>query len=164
MAKKDTQTEQDNQTDANAPVTVRAQYVRDLSFESPNPLKAFTAQMETAPTISVNVQARANSLGNNNFEVILDLNAEAKRESDVLFVAELSYAGVFTIGEVSEDQVGPLVMIDCPQLLFPFARNIMADVTRDGGFPPLYLSPIDFASLYLQNQGTNAAEQASAAS
>jgi preprotein translocase subunit SecB len=141
-----------NDADVNVPIMIRAQYIKDLSFESPNPLRSFTVQSETAPNISVNVQARANSLGNNNFEVVLEFHAEAKRDEDVLFVTELSYAGVVTIGDVPEDQIGPMIMIDCPHLLFPFARNIIADITRDGGFSPLYLSPIDFASLYNTQQ------------
>jgi len=148
-----------NATEFNVPITIRAQYVKDLSFESPNPLRSFTAQTETAPNIAVNVQARANNLGNNNFEVVLDFHAEAKREEDVLFVTELSYAAVVTIGNVPEEHIGPMVMIDCPHLLFPFARNIIADITRDGGFSPLYLAPIDFASLY-NNQQTQPSEEA----
>ncbi|MEI8295721.1 MAG: protein-export chaperone SecB [Alphaproteobacteria bacterium] len=148
----------DNNTDTNvetntAPITIRAQYIKDLSFESPNPLRSFTAQAETAPNISINIQARANSLGNNNFEVVLEFHAEAKQGEDVMFVAELSYAGIVTIGNlIPEEHIRPMIMIDCPHLLFPFARNIISDLTRDGGFTPLYLSPIDFASLYNQQE------------
>lgn len=143
-------------------ISILAQYIKDLSFESPNPLQAFGTQTEVAPSISVNVQAHANKLGNNNFEVILEFHAEAKREKDVLFVTELTYGGVVSINGVSEEQAGPLVMIDCPHLLFPFARNILADVTRDGGFPPLYLSPIDFAGLYNQKNSEQQAEKTDA--
>jgi preprotein translocase subunit SecB len=158
--KQDTSTDTDpNASEPNVPIMIRAQYIKDLSFESPNPLRSFTTQTETAPNISVNVQARANNLGNHNFEVVLDFHAEAKREEDVLFVTELSYAAVVTIGNVPEEHVGPMVMIDCPHLLFPFARNIIADVTRDGGFAPLYLAPIDFASLY-SNQQAQPSEEA----
>lgn len=148
-----------NETETNIPIMIRAQYIKDLSFESPNPLRSFTTQTEVAPNIAVNVQARANNLGNNNFEIVLDFHAEAKRDEDVLFVTELSYAAVVTIGNVPEEHVGSMVMIDCPHLLFPFARNIIADVTRDGGFSPLYLAPIDFASLY-NNQQTQPTEEA----
>lgn len=145
---------------ASAPsIAILAQYIKDLSFESPNPLQAFTAQSEAAPSISVNVQAHANKLGNNNFEVMLEFHAEAKRDKEVMFVVELTYGGIVTISGLPEEQAGPLVMVDCPHLLFPFARNILADVTRDGGFPPLYLSPIDFAGLYNQKTSEKTAEK-----
>ena len=135
------------------PLTVHAQYIKDLSFENPNPIAAFSNEQNIQPNISVNVQARAENLGGRNFEIILDIRVEANREKTPLFVTELVYAGIVGVGEsVSEDEAGPLLMIECPRLLFPFARNILADVIRDGGFPPLMLAPVDFAGLYEQQK------------
>lgn len=133
------------------PLIIRAQYIKDFSFENPNPLQAFVMPTDgTQPSIAVDIQARAQNLGNGNYEVVLDFHIQAKREENSLFVLELSYGGLVTLGPVPEEAIEPLVMIECPHLLFPFARNILAEVTRDGGFPPLYLTPVDFAALYRQ--------------
>jgi len=138
------------------PITVHAQYVKDLSFENPDPIATFSKQAETQPSISVGIQAHAQNLGERNFEVVLEVRIDAKRDKDVMFIAELSYAGVITLGEnVSEDEAGPLIMVETPKLLFPFARNILADVTRDGGFPPLMLAPVDFQALYDQQKNSD---------
>ena len=133
------------------PLIIRAQYIKDLSFENPNPLTAFNVTgEESQPSISVDIQAKAQNLGSNNYEVILDFHVQAKRDDVSLFVLELSYGGLVTLGEIPEEAIEPLVMIECPHLLFPFARNTLAEITRDGGFPPLYLTPVDFAALYRQ--------------
>jgi preprotein translocase subunit SecB len=135
------------------PIMMRAQYVRDLSFENPNPLAAFASEDDAQPNISVGIQAKAQNLGDRNFEVVLDINIEAKREKETLFIVELSYGGIASVAsEVPEEHLNPIVMIQIPHLLFPFARNIIADMTRDGGYPPLLLAPVDFANLYEQQQ------------
>ena len=135
------------------PLTIHAQYIKDLSFENPSPIAAFTNENNAQPNISVGVQAKADNLGGRNFEVVLEIRIDATREKTSLFVTELSYAGIVTLADqVPEDKMGALLMIEGPRLLFPFARNILADVTRDGGFPPLMLAPIDFAALYEQQQ------------
>lgn len=135
------------------PIMMRAQYVRDLSFENPNPLAAFASEEDAQPNISVGIQAKAQNLGDRNFEIVLDINIEAKREKDTIFIVELSYGGIASVAsEVPEEHLNPIVMIQIPHLLFPFARNIIADITRDGGYPPLLLAPVDFASLYEQQQ------------
>lgn len=140
-----------NSMDMNLPVIVRAQYIRDLSFENPNPLSIFTSDSDVQPNISVSVQAKAQNLGERNFEVVLDIKVDAKREEDTMFIVELSYAGVVTIAnEVDETQLNRFVMVEVPHLLFPYARNIVSDMTRDGGYPPLMLSPVDFATLFHQ--------------
>ncbi len=139
---------------ATAPVattTVRAQYIRDLSFENPNPLAIFTSDSQEQPEISVGIQAKAQNLGERNFELVLEFNVEAKRSKDTMFIVELSYGAVVSVDEsVAETAVQHAVMVDAAHLLFPFARNIIADMTRDGGYPPLMLAPIDFNSLYEQ--------------
>ncbi|MBM3468323.1 MAG: protein-export chaperone SecB [Alphaproteobacteria bacterium] len=135
------------------PVTVHAQYIKDLSFENPNPIASFTTDNKSQPNISVGIQAKADNLGGRNFEVVLDIRIDATRDKASLFIAELSYAGIVTLGdEVEENDAGHLLMVESPRLLFPFARNILADVTRDGGFPPLMLAPVDFSALYEQQK------------
>lgn len=141
------------------PVTIHAQYIKDLSFENPTPIASFTNENNVQPSISVGIQAKAENLGGRNFEVILDIRIDATREKAPLFVTELSYAGIVTLGDsITEADAGPLLMIEAPRLLFPFARNILADVTRDGGFPPLMLVPVDFAALYDQQKNQEAQE------
>ncbi len=145
---------------AEAPVattSVRAQYIRDLSFENPNPLAVFTSDSQEQPEISVGIQAKAQNLGDRNFELVLDFNVEAKRGKDTMFLVELSYGAVISVDEsVAEDLVQHCVMVDSAHLLFPFARNIIADMTRDGGYPPLMLAPIDFNNLYQQQNQAQA--------
>jgi preprotein translocase subunit SecB len=146
------------------PVTMRAQYIKHLAFENPNPLETFNLQIEEEPNIDVNIQARANDIGHKAYEVVLDINANATYKGKVMFKTHLEYAGVLVItGDISEEATEALVMIESPHLLFPFARVILAEATRNGGFPPLYLSPIDFAALYVEHQGKtkkDAAEEA----
>ncbi|MBX3486811.1 MAG: protein-export chaperone SecB [Candidatus Paracaedibacteraceae bacterium] len=146
---------------ATAPVAttaVRAQYIRDLSFENPNPLAIFTSENQEQPEISVGIQAKAQNLGDRNFELVLDFNVEAKRGKETMFIVELSYGAVVSVDEsVAESVVQHAVMVDAAHLLFPFARNIIADMTRDGGYPPLMLAPIDFNSLYEQQNQNQAA-------
>lgn len=145
---------------SNNGVMVRAQYIRDLSFENPNPLAIFTSESNVQPEIQVGIQAKAQNLGDRNFELVLDFNIDAKRDKDVMFIVELSYAAVVTIpDEISEDKINQLVMVEAAHLLFPFARNIIADMTRDGGYPPLMLAPVNFSQLYEQ-QSRQAASQA----
>ena len=147
-------TETNNTTASSTPATklaVRAQYIRDLSFENPNPLAIFTSESEVQPDISVNVQASAQHISDRNFEVVLDIKVDAKRVQDQMFIAELSYAAVVTVADdVAENDVNALVMVEVPTLLFPFARNIIADATREGGYPPLLLAPVDFVALFAQ--------------
>ena len=142
------------------PITVKAQYTKDLSFENPNIIKMLT-ELKEAPQISVNVHVDATPLKNNDFEVVLSIRAEAQEKEEKLFLVELSYGGIFSIAqEIPEESVRPLVLIECPRILFPFARNIVADVTRDGSMPPLLLNPVDFVALYQQqaNSGENKEE------
>jgi preprotein translocase subunit SecB len=145
--------EQPNGAPGTTPLAIRAQYIKDLSFENPNPIAIFSSDSEAQPSISVGIQAKAQNLGDRNFEVVLDIRIDATRDKDAMFVAELSYAGVVTVDDsVAEDLVNKMVMVEAPRLLFPFARNILADMTRDGGFPPLLLAPVDFEHLYEQQK------------
>lgn len=130
---------------------VLAQYIKDLSFENP---AAATPQMAERPDIgiSVDVSVRPHAAGDAIFEVVLKLSAQATAKEEPLFLCELVYGGLFELVGVSESDAEPLLLIECPRLLFPFARRIMAEVTREGGFPPLMIDPIDFVSLYRQQK------------
>lgn len=139
--------EQDQQ--ARAPMTIHGQYIKDLSFEVPNAPAIFGKMTQNQPDISINVDVNAARLAENQFEVILSINATCKVGEDVAFIAELAYAGIFELN-VEPEHVEPMMLIECPRMLFPFARNILASTTRDGSFPPLMLNPVDFAAMYRQ--------------
>jgi preprotein translocase subunit SecB len=131
---------------------INAQYVKDFSFENPRSPQVF-AMAGQQPQVSVGVGVNVNRLGDTAYEVVLSINANAKHNEDAVFVVELSYAGIVTApANVSQDQLQPLLMIEVPRQLVPFARAILSNATRDGGFPPLLLSPVDFQELY-QQQG-----------
>jgi preprotein translocase subunit SecB len=143
-------------------LNVLAQYVKDFSFENPNApgsLGSFQQQQQPAINIQINVQASA--INATDFEVILNTNGKAERDGKVLFSFDLAFAGVFRIQNVPQDSLHPVVMIECPRLLFPFAREIVAGAVRNGGFPPLLLDPVDFVSLYRQNLEQQAAQESS---
>jgi len=137
---------------------VLTQYIKDLSFENPN-APASLSQQDKQPEISIQINVGATNLGGNDFEVLLAIEGKALNGDKVLFAFELAYAGVFRIENVPQDSLHPFVMIECPRLLFPFAREIVATATRNGGFPPLMLDPVDFVGLYRQNMARQA-EQA----
>lgn len=125
------------------------QYCKDLSFENPNAPNSLRPQ-ETAPNINVQVNVNAKQLADADFEVELLIEGSAGEASNALFKFELTYSGVFRLVNIPPEQNHLVVMIECPRLLFPFARQIIANSIRNGGFPPLYLDPIDFAALYAQ--------------
>ena len=138
---------------------INAQYVKDFSFENPN-APASLGQQGGQPQIQVGVDVGARGYGEGRYEVELKITANAKREDKVAFVCELVYAGLFTLHNVDEPQTRMVCLIECPRMLFPFARRVIADATRDGGFPPLLLDPIDFAALFRQQAERQAAGQA----
>jgi len=129
------------------PLTVKAQYIKDLSFENPRAPASFQT-MQGPPSIEVTVNVGAQHLAEQDYEVTLAIIVSAKMQNEPLFMVELSYCGVVTLGQVPAEHMRPLLLIEAPRLLFPFARNIVADATREGGFPPLLLQPIDFVELY----------------
>ena len=130
-------------------MNVLVQYIKDFSFENPNAPRSLGPQ-EASPNISIQVNVNAKPLSEEDFEVDLLLEGQAVSGDLVLFKFELDYAGVFKVRNVPQDHLHQVVMIECPRLLFPFGRNIVADAVRNGGFPPLYIDPIDFAALYQQ--------------
>ncbi|MCD6034570.1 MAG: protein translocase subunit secB [Rickettsiales bacterium] len=137
---------------------VNAQYVKDLSFESPNAPMSLGAP-KTKPRIDVAIDIQAKGLQENVYEVALNFTVKALAdEKAVIFLVELSYAGVFTLNNIPLQEREPLLMIYCPNMLFPFARRVIGDVSRDGGFLPLMLEPIDFAALYQRRKAAVAAQ------
>lgn len=147
-----------NGNTAQPSLNILAQYVKDLSFESPAAPQSLRSR-DKAPGININVNVNANPLGDKDYDVVLTLNAKAEADKSVLFNVELVYGGVFRIDGFPQEHMLPLLFIECPRLLFPFARQIIADATRNGGFPPLMIDPIDFARMFQQRM---AEEQAKA--
>jgi preprotein translocase subunit SecB len=142
---------------ASSPLTIHGQYIKDLSFENPRAPQSLIEQKQPQLTLNVNVTTR--QFDPKTFEVALTVEAAASTpEKEPLFVLELIYAGTVSLGEVPEDAYGPLLLIETPRLLFPFARAIVANATREAGFPPLNIAPVDFVALYrqqLEAQGGN---------
>ncbi len=134
---------------AQPPLVINAQYVKDLSFETPAAPQIFSQMQRTKPDMQVKVDVQARRLQNNIYEVTLHIRADCKAGDVDAFICELTYGGVFTIN-VAEEALSPVLLIECPRLLFPFARQIMASTTLDGGFMPLMLAPVDFVGLYQQ--------------
>ncbi len=131
-------------------IEVVAQYIKDLSFENPRAPGSMTDQRSGQPPINFNIQVNANPAGDDQVEVELRLEARAGDDKNVIFALELVYCGLFRIRNIPQEHFQPFVMIECPRLLFPFARQIVADTIGAGGFPPVMLGLIDFASLYQQ--------------
>ena len=130
-------------------LNVLAQYTKDLSFENPN-APASLAPQQQQPAINIQINVTANNLAENDYEVTLSVEGKAENAGKLMFSFDLAYSGVFRILNVPKENLHPLVMIECPRLLFPFPREIVATATRNGGFPPLLLEPVDFVALYRQ--------------
>jgi len=130
-------------------IAINAQYIRDLSFENPNPIENLMNQEETTSS-SVNVEVGGQHLTEESFEVNLKIRAKVERSKKTVYLVELDYAGVFTLSGFPEDVTRLILFVECPRLLFPFARALVARVTQESGFPPLLLKPIDFAELLRQ--------------
>lgn len=130
------------------PLVLNLQYTKDLSFEVPGAPEIFsTLREQPRVDLQLDVQARPIQEGGNVYEVALQIRADAQAQDQTCFIAELTYCGIFTI-TVEPQVLEAVLLVECPRLLFPFARNILADVTRDGGFPPVMLAPIDFVALW----------------
>ncbi len=138
--------------------SVNVQFVKDLSFENPNAPQSLVAGKEP-PNVQVQVNVAARNLMQDVFEVILSITGKATHGADTAFIVEVAYGGVFTLTNVPEDAVRPLLLIECPRFLFPFARRIISDLTSEGGFPPFNLDPIDFAAVYAARNQAAALQQ-----
>ena len=144
------ETKQVNDSDTNLQIVVHAQYIKDLSFENPNAPKVLI-EPPSQPDVEITVNVGAHPLSDSQFEVLLNLGAKAIVDDTVLFLVDLTYAGIISCPGVAAQNVNPIVMIEAPRLLFPFARAIVSDATRDGGFMPLNIQPVDFVAVYHHN-------------
>lgn len=144
---------------AGAPtLNVISQFIRDLSFENPKG-GGQLFRPDQPPALAVQVNVNAKPLSDTEYEVDLLIEAKAETNGSVMFAIELQYAGLFRVLNIPKDQVHPLILIECPRILFPFAREIIATTVRNGGFPPLLLDPVDFSALYRQRMAEQAAAQ-----
>ena len=143
-------TEQENT--ANPSFGIKGQYVKDLSFENPRAPQSLINSPDSPPRIDLNIDINVEKFQDNMYETILKISARANSDRGTMFLVDLLYAGVFELVNIPEDRVEGILFVDCPFVLYPFARRVVADVTRDGGFPPLMLEPVDFQSLYMQNK------------
>lgn len=143
---------------AGVTLRVMTQYVKDLSFESPGAPGSLATS--TPPQVEASVDVAARRLSDKEFECELRVKARATRGEVTVFIVELVYGGLFQIEQAPPELLQPVLLIECPRLLFPFARRVIADVTRDGGVIPLLLDPLDFTSLYRQQMAERAQTQA----
>jgi len=134
---------------------IKGQYVKDLSFENPH-APNIAVRPEDKPDVSVDISLKAQRLDEQHFELVLKVTANTKNKDVTIFMVELDYGAVIQLFNVPEDRMEQVLFIDCAGLLFPFARRILADVTRDGGFMPMMLEPIDFIALYARNKAAEA--------
>ena len=129
------------------PLIVKAQYIKDLSFEIPG-APAIFSRLNSEPEIEVQINVHPDELGGGDYEVVLAVEARATVGEETVFVAELEYAGLFELNSsIPEEYVGSILLVECPRILFPFARNIIASATSESGMPPLMLQPIDFNAI-----------------
>jgi preprotein translocase subunit SecB len=141
-----------------AQLSVLGQYIKDFSFENPNAPRSLTPQ-QTQPAINIQINVGVQQLAQTDYEITLNLEGKAENAGTILFAFDLTFAGVFRIQNVPAETLQPIVMIECPRLLFPFAREIVATSVRNGGFPPLLLDPVDFVALYQQRAAQMQAPQ-----
>lgn len=141
----------------NAPLAVSLQYLKDISFESPRAPQVFVTQGPQSQ-VNVNVRVDGRGVGENTYEITLHLEVKADAGGEAVFLLEMDYAGIFTVAPQPPEVLGPLLMIEAPRILFPFARQIVTTTIAAGGFPPLLINPIDFADLY-RRQLASAANQ-----
>ena len=140
----------ENKEKTTGSVQINAQYVKDLSFEGPN-LPMILSELKTAPSITVNIDVKANKGAEKIYTVDLTVKTKAVNPEDqkTVFICELTYGGLVTL-DVPAEHVEPLLLVEIPHLLFPYARSIIANTTREAGLPPLQINPVDFAALYRQ--------------
>lgn len=153
-----------------APLQVQTQYIKDLSFENPRFLQVLSKGMTNSPQLAVNIEVQAQGIGENHYEVVLNTTikaldpeqpskekgSKADSKEEVIFLLELAYGGIFSLPALPADVLKPFLLVECPRLLFPFVRSIIADVTKESGMPPVILAPVNFLELY--EQGANASK------
>jgi preprotein translocase subunit SecB len=131
---------------------LNAQYIKDLSFENPRAPQSLI-QQSAQPEVEINVDVKARNLGPEFYEVVLTINATARAQGETVFLVELAYGCVVTVKNATAEMLPGLILVETPRIVFPFARAVIANATRDGGFPPLMINPIDFAELLRRQQG-----------
>ena len=141
----------DSQQQPQPDVRVAAQFIRDLSFESPNIVRLLDGPGEN-PNLQLQVNVGAKTIRDGMYESVIELKAHATNAEGVIYDLEVSYGGAFAVSNLPANAMEPFLLVNCPALLFPFLRRLVADITREGGFPPLFLDPIDFASLYMRRK------------
>jgi preprotein translocase subunit SecB len=139
-------------------LNVLGQYIKDFSFENPNAPRSLTPT-QTQPAIQIQINVGVQQLADTDYEISLKLDGKAESTGTVLFAFDLTFAGVFRVQNVPQQSLQPVIMIECPRLLFPFASEIVATAVRNGGFPPLLLDPVDFVALYQQRAAQMQAQQ-----
>ncbi len=130
---------------------VVGQFIRDLSFENPN-IDKLLANPNEKPNIRLDVNVNAKAVRPGLYESGISFKAEATAAFGTIYILEIEYAGLFQLENVPQNALEPMLLVNCPMLLFPFLRRLVADITREGGFPPLLLDPFDFAQLYMNRQ------------
>ncbi|MGH7115675.1 MAG: protein-export chaperone SecB [Stellaceae bacterium] len=135
---------------------VNIQYIKDLSFENPRAPQSLI-QQTTQPDVAINVDVKGHNLNSEAYEVVMTINATATVQGEPVFLVELAYAAVVTVRNAPEPMLTSLVLVETPRIIFPFARAVIASATRDGGFPPLMINPIDFAELLRRDQSSDEA-------
>lgn len=142
----------EEQKQALPPIQLKGQYIKDVSFENPRAPQSLISLKEP-PAIDINVDLNAQRVQENLFELTIAISTRALQEKNTVFLCDLSYSGLFELNLPEDAPLEQIVLVDCAFILFPFARRVIAELTRDGGFPPLQLEPIDFYGLYEQNKG-----------
>jgi preprotein translocase subunit SecB len=140
-------------------VNVVGQYVKDLSFENPNIGKLLKEPGDN-PNLHLSINVNAHGVGQDLYESAIDFNAQASNQHGTVYELEIVYAGLFKIQNIPAQALEPFLLVNCPSILFPFLRRLVADISREGGFPPLLLDPFDFAALYIRRQQELAAKAA----
>jgi preprotein translocase subunit SecB len=164
---------QGQQNPGAAPITILAQYTKDLSFENPKAPASLAAAAQRPPQVEINVDVQARDMQNEVYEVVLRIVATARpapaegqaptpEQQETVFLLDLSYAGLFRLQGLKDEIRKPVLLIEAPRLLFPFAREILANTSRQGGFPPLLINPVDFADLYRRQAGNQGVAEAQA--
>lgn len=141
----------------NPDIQINAQYLKDLSFENPKILEIASKPLETPPGCGVDVEINARQAGDKTFEVTIQMKIETRvdEKSDPISILEISYAGIFTLPEMSEEKRTEAILVQCPSILFPFIRSLVTDITKESGLMPITLAPFNFKALFEQKQKEN---------
>ena len=137
-------------TDNKIQFNIQRIYVKDISFESPMVPNVFT-KMSTAPKIGFNFESKINKLNDNTYELSLNFTVKAELESDILYLLELKQCGVFSLETNDEELKKRFLNVHCAEIVYPYARENISHIIQKGGFPPLFISPVDFHTIY-QNE------------